>query len=394
MRILLANKYYYFRGGDCVYTLGLEKLLQEKGHEVAVFAMDYPDNLPTPWSKYFPSEVSFSPKYPSKFIKAFLRPLFSWEVYRKFSKLLEEFRPDVVHLNNIHTQLSPLIAKIAHDRGIKVVWTLHDYKLLCPRYDCLCDGKSCELCFSGDKGHVVKNKCVKGSLIASVVAWMESKRWNRKKLERYVSSFICPSQFMKEKMMIGGFDETKLFVSYNFINKEKLKGDLAVKKNHYCFVGRLSREKGIETLLRVAAKQPQKLVVIGDGPLGADLRDEYKNFPQIEFLGHCTWEEVKAWVETSQFLVVPSEWYEVFGLTILEAVSLNTVVVGARNGAIPELLKLFPHCEIFQAGSEKDLLEKIENLLTDGVPQVNYSSVIEEFLGESYYKRLIPVYTS
>ena len=149
MRILLVNKFYYARGGDCVYTIGLEKLLKKQDHEVAVFSMDFPGNLKTKWSKYFPSEVSFSPKQPFKFIKALIRPLYSFEVRRKFIKLLDDFRPDIVHLNNIHTQLSPIVAKISYNQGIKVVWTLHDYKLICPRYDCLREGRPCELCFQG-----------------------------------------------------------------------------------------------------------------------------------------------------------------------------------------------------------------------------------------------------
>lgn len=122
MKILLANKFYYRRGGDCVYMLNLEQLLKAHGHEVAVFAMDYPENLDTPWKKYFPKNMSK--------LMAFTRPFGDTEVKSKFSQLLNDFKPDVVHLNNIHTQLSPLIAKLAHEYGAKVVWTLHDYIFL------------------------------------------------------------------------------------------------------------------------------------------------------------------------------------------------------------------------------------------------------------------------
>ena len=102
MKILLVNKFYYRRGGDCVYMLNLEQLLKAQGHETAVFAMDYPENLDTPWKRYFPQNMSK--------LMAFTRPFGSEEVKRKFNKLLDDFRPDVVHLNNIHTQLSPVIA--------------------------------------------------------------------------------------------------------------------------------------------------------------------------------------------------------------------------------------------------------------------------------------------
>ena len=159
MRILLSNKFYYRRGGDCVCLLNTEQLLKAHGHEVAVFAMDYPENLSTSWQKYFPQNMSK--------LMAFTRPFGSREVLRKFNALLDDFRPDVVHLNNIHTQLSPVIAELAHRRGIRVVWTLHDYKLLCPRYDCLRDGREiCERCFKGDKRPCLAYKCMKGAVLA------------------------------------------------------------------------------------------------------------------------------------------------------------------------------------------------------------------------------------
>ena len=140
MKILLANKFYYRRGGDCVHTLNLEQLLKAHGHEVAVFAMDYPENLKTQWSKYFPSEVKF--KLGTGMIEALMRPFGTREVQRKFNALLNDFHPDVVHL-----QQHPIrnfrrsLQRWRNERGIKVVWTLHDYKLLCPRYDCLRNGK-------------------------------------------------------------------------------------------------------------------------------------------------------------------------------------------------------------------------------------------------------------
>lgn len=124
MRILLANKFYYARGGDCICTINLKELLKKNGHEVAIFAMDFPENIQTPWSKYFPSEIRFKPGV--GMIEAFTRPFGTSEVERKFNMLLDDFHPDIVHVHNIHSQLSPIIVELAHQRGIKVVWTLHE----------------------------------------------------------------------------------------------------------------------------------------------------------------------------------------------------------------------------------------------------------------------------
>ena len=218
-RILVANKFYYPRGGDCVYAMNLVDLLQSHGHEVAVFAMQHPDTLQTKWNDYFPSEVKLS--LGLGLFKTALRPFGTNEVRRKFNVLLDRFQPDIVHLNNIHTQLSPVIAELAHQRGIKVVWTLHDYKLLCPRYDCLRNGKViCEDCFI-DKINVLKNNCMKDSLFASYIAYKEALSWNRERLEACTDAFICPSQFMMSEMRKGGFDEQKLHILCNFLNVGK-----------------------------------------------------------------------------------------------------------------------------------------------------------------------------
>lgn len=390
MKILLANKFYYPRGGDCVYTLGLEQLLKREGHEVAIFAMEFPKNLPTPWSKYFPSEVSFSPRQPAKFLKAIIRPFFSFEVCRKLNKLLDDFKPDVVHLNNIHTQLSPLIAKIAHDRGIKVIWTLHDYKFLCPRYDCLRDGVPCELCFSGDKANVVKYRCVKGSLLASMLGWLEAKLWSLGRIQLYVDGYVCPSRFIKEKMIAGGFPDSKLHVVNNFIDSGKISGERTSKLDHYCYVGRLSEEKGVGKLLDVASQLPYSLIIAGTGPLESELKRAYKDFPHIKFLGHQAWDQIKTVVGSSRFMVVPSEWYENSPLSIIEALCLDTPVVGADIGGIPELVVEGKTGHLFTPGNREELKGAIEKawmakLSLELGRQDRFSDI-------NYYNKLIEIY--
>jgi glycosyltransferase involved in cell wall biosynthesis len=289
-------------------------------------------------------------------------------VARKFKALLDEFRPDVLHLNNIHTQLSPLIAEIAHQRGIRVVWTLHDYKLLCPRYDCIRDGKPCELCFSGDKSNVLKYACMKGSKLASLIAWLEARKWNRARLEACVDAYICPSHFMKAKMEQGGFDSAKLHALHNFIDPKKVEGPLPEKKDHYCYVGRLTEEKGIRTLLKVAAEFPYPLKVMGTGPLEQELREQYKNCPQIEFLGHQPWAVIREVLGSARCMVLPSEWYENCPLSALEAQALGTAVIGADIGGIPELLENL-NDSTFQSGNSEMLSKAISCAYKQAIPQ-------------------------
>ena len=389
MKILLANKFYYRRGGDCIYMLNLEKLLKAHGHEVAVFAMDYPENLDTPWKKYFPKNMSK--------LMAFTRPFGSHEVKSTFKKLLDDFKPDVVHLNNVHTQLSPVMAVLAHQRGIKVVWTLHDYKLLCPRYDCLKNGNTiCETCFNGDKKACLDNKCMKGSKLASFIGFKEAVTWNRERLEACTDVFICPSQFMADKMVQGGFSKSKMQTLCNFIDVEKCKFSstdgtddvelLPKKEDYYCFIGRLSHEKGAKTLIEAANQLPYKLVIIGGGPL----MDELKSVAHTnsEFVGFKQWNDIKQLVGKARFSVIPSEWYENNPLSVIEAQCLGTPVLGANIGGIPELTDY-----TFSSGNIADLKTKIEKMWNS---EFDYQQIASDaqhrYDAETYYDKLINIY--
>ncbi len=427
--------------------LNLEQLLRAHGHEVAVFAMDYPENLDTPWKKYFPGNMSK--------VMAFTRPFGSREVRSKFKALLDDFQPDVVHLNNVHTQLSPVMAEMAHDRDIRVVWTLHDYKLLCPRYDCLNESEErrvkseksnsriCELCFKGDKKACLEYKCMKGSKLASYIGYREAVTWGRERLENATDVFVCPSQFMAEKMVQGGFSKEKMRTLCNFIDVEKCKYSptettddilttnntnftkqrstaegkvnranavqredeagkireirgsskkdirgvlLPKKEEYYCFIGRLSHEKGAKTLVEAANQLPYKLVVIGGGPL----MDELKAIAHdnIEFVGFKQWEDIKQLVGKARFSVIPSEWYENNPLSVIEAECLGTPVLGAHIGGIPELTDY-----TFESGNVADLKVKIEKMWNT---QFDYKKLASEsrarYDAENYYRQIMEFY--
>ena len=390
MKILLANKFYYRRGGDCIYMLNLEQLLKTHGHDVAVFAMDYPENIETEWKRYFPNEIKFTPGV--GMLETFMRMFGLGEVKRKFNFLLNDFKPDVVHLNNIHTQLSPVIARLAHKRRTKVIWTLHDYKLLCPRYDCLRNGNEvCEECFV-DKHKVLEYKCMKNSNLASMLAYKEGMKWSRKKLEGYTDVFICPSQFMYNKMAQGGFDRKKMYTLCNFIDIERTRRDSYDKEDYYCFIGRLSFEKGIETLIEAARTLPYHLKIIGGGPL-ADILKEKAKGANIEFTGHKEWPEIKEIVGKARFSVVPSEWYENNPLSVIEAQRLGTPVLGANIGGIPELIKEGVNGMCFESRNIMDLKNKIEKMFILNVDykQLAKSSQIR-YSSEKHYNELLELY--
>lgn len=392
MRIILANKFYYNRGGDCTYTIDLEQLLKAHGHEVAIFAMDFPENLPTTWQKYFPSEVNFrNIRHP---FEAFIRPLGSREVATKFRQLIEDFRPDVVHLGNIHSQLSPLIAEIAHRAGIRVVWTVHDHKFLCPRYDCLRhDSTRCRLCDTNPI-HCIKHRCIKHNALASVLGYVEACRWNRQRLCAATDAFIVPSRYMRQRLLESGFEAEKVVHLPHFFRLSSEAPTASDEREDYiCFVGRIAYEKGITTLLAAMKEADLRLKVIGDGPLLGQLRQEYSPYPHIEFLGFKNRSELCPIVAKAKFVVIPSLWYETFGLTASEALSLGTPILVSHLGALPEFVNS-ANGRIFEAENVDALRNAISEMWETAF---DYDTIRQEaaecFLAEKYYDALMRIYS-
>lgn len=391
MRILLANKFYYPRGGDCICTINLEELLKKNGHEVALFAMQFSKNMSTPWSKFFPSEIKF--KLGMGMIEAITRPFGTSEVKKKFNLLLDDFCPDVLHVHNIHSQLSPVIIELAHKRGIKVVWTLHDYKLLCPRYDCLRNGETvCEECYI-NKQKVLDYKCMKDSRIASFLAYQEAMMWNKQRLEVSTDIFLSPSHFLAEKMIQGGFNEAKIKTLCNFIDIEKTQKKDYNKEDYYCFIGRLSHEKGVATLVEVASQLPYKLKIIGGGPLIDELKAKVTG-QNIEFVGYKQWLEIKELLGHARFSVIPSEWYENNPLSVIEAQCLGTPVLGSRIGGIPELIEEGISGMLFEPKNKIDLKQKIEAMFNHVFDyEVLAKKSQQRYSADSYYPQLMKIYT-
>ena len=391
MRVLLVNKFYYQRGGDCTAVFSTERLLKEKGHDVAIFSMKHPDNVRSDYQKYFPEEVSFSSTGFSNKTSAAKRIFGSSEVFNKFKLLITDFKPDVVHMHNVHSHISPLVAKIAHENGIRVVWTLHDYKLICPVYTCLRNNETCEVCFKKKSG-VMKYKCMKKSYMASMLAYMEGRHWNRKKLSTITDMFISPSAFLKTKMEEAGYSREQIEVLHNFMPEQVIPA--TEKDDYYCYTGRFSAEKGIDTLLEAAEKLPYKLKIIGGGPLLDGYRNRYRS-NRIEFIGHTAPEKLYRIVSKARFLVIPSIWYENNPFSVIEALCLGTPVLGARIGGIPELIEEDKNGRLFAHGNITELKEKIE-LLFSGNISYDYAKIASDaynkFSPETFYNKLIMFY--
>lgn len=384
MRILLCNKFYYRRGGDCIVTMNLERLLKSYGHDVAVFSMQYPENLESEWKGYWPSNMSK--------VDVFARPFGAKQVIKGLLRLINDFEPDVVHLHNIHTHLSPVIAKIAHEKGIRVVWTLHDTKIVCPCYTCMRDGHWCEECFH-NKTSVIKHRCMPGGIIGSTIGYLEAKKWDKERLQAYTDLFLPPSQFMKDTVVRGGYNPKKFRVLCNFIDVNKVKNPCFEKKDYYLFLGRVNEVKGVRTLCKAAAALPYKLNVIGGGELLSELQEQYKDVANIEFKGQMEWNAFRPIIEGAKFMVIPSEWSENNPLTVIESQSLGTPVLGARIGGIPELIEEDVSGMTFESGNAEDLKKKIETMWNSSFDYKTIAeNAVKRYSSEAYYEQLMKYY--
>lgn len=380
MRILLVNKFHYRKGGAETYYLTVGSELERMGHEVAYFSMRHPDNLPCKWDKYFVTQREYNDvKNPLKAARDGIALIYSPEARRNFQALCGEFRPDVVHLNNVHRQitLSILDAPYLRENRVPVFYTAHDYVTVCPGYLMLDgDGRVCDACLEdGRYRHCIVNRCVKGSRAKSALAAMEASFNRAHKSNRRIDRVIAPSRFMRSKLIEGGWPEGKVVFLQNFADDAILDraanagADATDRENPYLlFFGRLSVEKGVDTLLRAfdAAlpnlPQDMHLVVVGDGPDAAEFKALASSLDcasRIEFAGYQTGDALQSYVERASLAISSSRCRENMPYSIVEAFAAGTPVVGTNIGGIPELVDEGNTGFICESGDVKSMADAI-----------------------------------
>ena len=345
MRILQVNKFLYRRGGAEGYLLDLAQLQRDAGHEVAFFGMDHPDNEPMPYRAEFPSHVEFEPPPPGLPARLELvgRMMWSRSAATGLRRVLDDFRPDVVHMHNIYHQLSPSIVRSCAKAGVPVVMTLHDYKLVCPTYQFLDKGEICTACVTGGVRQAIKRRCKDGSLAASTIAATEVATHRALHAYGSVGRFLCPSAFLRDQVAAAGIHVTRLRHLDNFTNTE-----VPVRTEPgrgVVFAGRLSHEKGVDVLIRAAAKLAAGrdgivLDIVGDGPDRADLERLADSVAPgaVRFHGRGTADEGRAHLRGARVSAVPSRWLENQPLSVLEAFASGVPVVASALGGLNDLV--------------------------------------------------------
>ena len=359
MKILLVNKFHYRKGGAETYYLTVGSELERMGHEVAYFSMKHPNNLPCKWDRYFVAQREYNDvKNPLSAVRDGIALIYSPEAKRNFQALCEEFRPDVVHLNNVHRQitLSILDAPYLKEHHVPVFYTAHDYVTVCPGYLMLDgEGRVCDACLEDGKyRHCIENRCVKGSRAKSALAALEASFNRSHRSNERIDRVIAPSRFMRSKLIEGGWPEGKVVALQNFADDAILArasgvaGDVTDRESPYLlFFGRLSAEKGVDVLLRAfdaaapSLPRDMRLIVVGDGPDAAEFRElaaSLDSAPRIEFAGYQTGDALQTYVERASLAIASSRCRENMPYSIVEAFAAGTPVVGTRIGGIPELV--------------------------------------------------------
>lgn len=395
MRILLVNKFHYLRGGSEKYYFELAQLLKSKGHTVGFFSMKHEENITTGDAEYFVEEIDLNTG--SK-LKA-LDVIYSQENKRLMAKALEEFKPDIVHINNFQRQLSASIIDAIKEKNIPIVMTAHDLNPICPASIMLYNGEVCDDCITKGYTQCIKKKCVKGSTLKSTLGVMEKKYYDIHKVFRKIDCIISPSEFNKNQLVNGKLKYNEIVALHNFVNEsvrnEYVLGDYAF------YLGRLSKEKGILNLIEAIGDIPNaKLLIAGDGPERERIEayiSEHKLDGRITLLGYQNQDSIHKYITNSRFVVIPSICNENCPYSVLEAMEIGKPIVASRIGGIPELIADGENGYLYKADDINELKEKLTLLLDEDEKVNRFAQKSRElyekhYSPDSYYNELIKIY--
>ena len=367
MKILMINKFLHPNGGSETYIFKLGAYLESMGHEVQYFGMEHEGRCVGNRVNAYTSDMDF--RGGSKLAKLTypIKTIYSAEARRKLRLVLEDFQPEVCHLNNFNYQLTPsILLEIAkwkkEGHPCRVIFTAHDYQLVCPNHMCNNPntGENCEKCLGGHFGNCTKGKCIHGSLAKSAVGTLEAMLWNGCGVYKNIDVMICCSEFLKTKMDCNPLFAGKTLALHNFVDKVERKE--TEKQDYVLYFGRFSREKGIDTLLKVCKALPDiPFVFAGTGPL----EGEIAGVPNIKNVGFQRGQALENLIRQARFSVYPSQWYENCPFSVMESQLYGTPVLGADIGGIPELIEVGKTGELFESGNAAQLEEKIRTLWED-----------------------------
>lgn len=318
--------------------------------------------------------------------------------YRNLSQVVRERRPDIAHFHNTFPLISPSAYAACRDNGVPVVQTLHNFRFICPGGLLLRDGRPCEDCVGTNLLPALRYRCYRGSLPATgALVWMLMRnRWHGT-YETLVNRYIALTEFSAKTLVAGGLPRDRMSVKPNFLPAIPAPGQ--GDGGYAVFVGRLSEEKGLRTLISAWKLLPHiPLKILGDGPLRQELVElTVRNNTRIEFLGFCDRSTIIDTVGRAVLQVIPSEWYEGFPMVVLEAYACGTPVVCSRIGSLNEIVEEGETGIKFEPGNPKDLAAKVQMLWDDSGIRKSMRETVRmtfdnNFSAEKNFKALMAIY--
>jgi glycosyltransferase involved in cell wall biosynthesis len=344
MNILQANKFFYARGGAETVLFETIDGLRARGHRVAEFAMQHPKNLPSNYSRYFASPVpellgrqSLADQW-----RTFKRLFYSHEISHRLARLVEAERIEVAHFHNMYHHLSAASFTTMFELGIPLVLTLHDVFPLCPNHSLLRGETLDDAAYKGKTYNCIRYKCINNKLLPSIAGTLEAYFYKWKHIWDRITLFVCPSQFMADKMVEWGYPREKMRVVFNPFRAPDNVPDMPLGDN-VLYLGRIHYEKGIKLLLGAAKELPNtKFMLVGTGPDEAWVDDfiQKNNLKNVERWGYVPHGSEKYFdaIRQAKVMVTPSLFYENCSMTILETLFYKRIPVAVNRGGSPEMV--------------------------------------------------------
>ena len=395
MKILLVNKFLYQKGGSETYVIKLGKKFEEEGHEVQYFGLTNKKNILHNKYNLYVKNKEFSDKKIINKLNIFSL-IYNKEAYKKMLSLLEQYKPDLTILNNIEYHLTPSIIDAfikykKQNNKAKIFYVAHDYQLVCPSHGLFdVNINPCEKCLNDSYWNCFKTKCHKNSKLKSLIATLDSIYWHKKNTYKHIDKYICPSNFMKEKLDTDELFKNNTIAIHNFVDKIEVKKEK--KEDYIIYFGKLCKEKGTENLIEVAKQLPKiKFVFAGYGPS----EEKIKKISNCNFLGFKSGDELIKLISKAKISVCPSECHENCPFSVIESQMYGTPVIGSNMGGIPELIDNNKTGEIFNAGDVDDLKKHISKLWNDKNKLNEYTKNCYKkkvMTIDEYYKQIINLY--
>lgn len=394
MKILMVNKFLYPNGGSETYIFKLGDYLKSIGHQVQYFGMEHEGRCVSNNAQQYTSDMDFHGGNKLKKITYPFKTIYSAEAKKKISIVLDDFQPDVIHLNNFNYQLTPSIIYAVNDykkragKKVKLIFTAHDYQLICPNHMMKNPGtgENCEKCVGGKFINCTKGGCIHSSKAKSLIGTAEATIYNALKTYKYIDTIICCSEFMKSKMDTNPLFAKKTIAMHNFIDSVEKKE--TEKEDYVLYFGRYAEEKGIDAII---SAKGVNFVCAGSG----DMENQINAQPHIKNVGFKTGKELEDLIRKAKCSVYPSTWYENCPFSVMESIMYGTPVVGADIGGIPELIDDGVTGILFES-SNPQALEKAVKSITENdenAQQMSKNCLEKQFMSvEDYTKELIKLY--